>query len=101
MGEVLLFTLNLALGIAVPVMIVRWDVARLSGERLGRAWPDSSLWAATVAFGPLCLPVHFIRTRRSWLGVGLALAWLVGAILLIALPVELLALLFGVSERGR
>ena len=98
MGEVLLFTLGLALGIAVPAIIVRRDLTRLSGEPLARAWPDASLWAAVVVFGPLCLPIHFIRTRRSLLGIALGLGWLVGAVLLISLPVELLARLFGISE---
>jgi hypothetical protein len=97
-GEVLLFTLSFALGIAVPALIVRRDLTRLTGEALARAWPDASLWAAVVVFGPLCLPVHFIRTRRSGLGIALGLGWLVGAILLISLPVELLARLFGISE---
>ena len=98
MGEVLLFTLSFALGIAVPWRIVRRDLTRLSGDPLARAWPDASIWAAVVVFGPLCLPVHFIRTRRSWLGAALGLGWLVGAVLLISLPVELLARLFGLSE---
>lgn len=98
MGEVLLFTLSFALGIAVPWRIVRFDLTRLTGEPLARAWPDASVWAAVVVFGPLCLPVHFIRTRRSWLGIALGLGWLVGAVLLISLPVELLARLFGISE---
>ena len=98
MGEVLLFTVSFALGIAVPVGIVRRDLTRLKGEALARAWPDASLWAAVVMFGPLCLPVHFIKTRRIWLGVALGLAWFAGALLLISLPVELLGWLFGVSD---
>ena len=98
MGEVLLYTLSFALGIAIPALIVRRDVARLTGEPLARAWPDASLWAAVVVFGPLCLPVHFIRTRRSLLGIALGIGWLVGAVLLISLPIELLARLFGLSE---
>jgi hypothetical protein len=96
-SEVLLFTLSFALGIAVPAWIVRRDLGRLTGEPQARAWPDASLWAAVVAFGPLCLPVHFIKTRRNWLGLALGVAWLVGAILLISLPVELLGWLFGVG----
>jgi hypothetical protein len=97
-GEVLLFTLSFVLGIAVPASIVRRDVARLTGEPLARAWPDASLWAAVVVFGPLCLPIHFVKTRRTWLGLALGVAWLIGAILLISLPVELLGWLFGVGE---
>jgi hypothetical protein len=98
-GEVLLFTLSFALGIAVPAVIVRRDVARLAGEQLARSWPEASLWAAIVAFGPLSVPIHFLRTRRSWLGLGLALLWFVAAVLLVAAPVELLAQIFGVAEQ--
>jgi hypothetical protein len=97
-GEVLLFTLSFALGIAVPASIVRRDVARLRGEPLARSWPDASLWSAVVVFGPLCVPVHFIRTRRSWAGLGLAAFWLVATVLLITLPVEALGRLFGVGN---
>jgi ribosomal protein L39E len=97
-GEVLLFTVSFGLGIAVPSWIVRRDLTRLQGEALSRAWPDASLWAAVVMFGPLCLPVHFIKTRRNWRGVALGVAWLAACLLLISLPVELLAWLFGVSD---
>jgi len=96
--EVLLYTVSFALGIAVPAFIVRRDLTRLEGERLARSWPDASLWAAVVMFGPLCVPIHFIRTRRSWLGLALAIAWLVGSLLLIGLPVELLNWLFGLGQ---
>jgi hypothetical protein len=97
-GQVLLFSLSFALGIAVPAAIVRRDLQRLSGELLARSWPDASLWAAVVVFGPLCLPVHFIKTRRSWLGLLLGLGWLACAIILITLPVELLGRIFSVPE---
>lgn len=97
-GEVLLFTFSFALGIAVPAAIVRRDLAKLSREELARAWPDASLWSAVVAFGPLSVPVHFVRTRRNLLGVALALGWLVLAFLLIGVPVELLAWILGISE---
>jgi hypothetical protein len=97
-GEVLLYTLSFALGIAVPALIVRRDLAGLTGERLARSWPDASLWSAVVIFGPLCIPLHFIRTRRNWAGLGLALFWLVCAVLLISLPVEGLGLLFGIDD---
>jgi hypothetical protein len=97
-AEVLLYALSFALGIAVPATIVRRDVAKLSGERLARAWPDAGLWSAVVVFGPICVPVHFIRTRRSWTGLGLGIFWLACAVLAILLPVEGLARLFGVGE---
>jgi hypothetical protein len=101
-GEVLLFTLSFVLGIAVPATIVRRDIARLErravDEQLSRAWPDASVWSAVVVFGPISVPIHFLRTRRSWLGVLLALAWFVLALVLIAAPVEVLAQIFGISE---
>jgi hypothetical protein len=97
-GQVLLFTVSFALGIIVPAVIVRRDVARLGGERLSRAWPEASLWSAVVVFGPLCVPIHFIRTRRSWAGLGLGVLWLACAILLAGLPVEVLARIFGIGD---
>lgn len=90
-AEVLLYSLSVALGIAVPALIVRRDLAGLGGEELARAWPDASLWSAVVVFGPLSVAVHFMRTRRGWKGLGLAAVWLVGALLLTAAPVEVLA----------
>lgn len=98
MGEILLFTLSFALGIAVPAWIVRRDLARLRGEHLARSWPDASLWSAVVVFGPLCVPVHFIRTRRSWAGLGLGAFWLACAIVSITLPIEALGRIFGVGD---
>ena len=98
MSEVLLFALSFALGIAVPARVVRYDLAKLQGERLARAWPDSSLWSAVVVFGPLCVPVHFIRTRRSWAGLGLGVFWLVCTVVLISLPIEGLAAIFGIGD---
>lgn len=98
MGEVLLFTLSFVLGIAVPALIVRRDIARLAGEQLSRSWPDASLWAAVVVFGPISVPIHFLRTRRSIVGIGLSVVWFVFALLLVAAPVELLAQIFGMGE---
>jgi hypothetical protein len=97
-SEVLLYVLSFALGIAIPATIVRRDLARLTGERLARSWPDASLWSAVVVFGPLCLPIHFIRTRRSLVGAALGLGWFAGAIVASALPVELLARAFHIAE---
>ncbi|HVY31145.1 MAG TPA: hypothetical protein VHB79_31530 [Polyangiaceae bacterium] len=97
MGQVLLFTLSFVLGIAVPEAIVRHDLHCLSGEALKRSWPDASLWAAVVLFGPLCLPVHFIKTRRSWVGAALGALWLGIALFLISLSVELWGRIFQVE----
>ncbi len=98
LAEVLLFVLSMALGIAVPAVIVKRDLVRLTGEQLARAWPEASLWLAVVVFGPICLPIHFIRTRRNWAGLGLAVFWLLCALALVTLPVEALAWIFGIGE---
>ena len=93
-----MFAHSFVLGILVPEAIVRHDVEQLRGDCLARSWPDSSLWSAVVVFGPLCVPIHFMRTRRSLWGVMLGLLWLAGAVLLITLPVEALAGIFGVAD---
>lgn len=50
-------------------------LARVAPPRLERAWPPASRASAAVAFGPLCLPVHFWRTRRSLAGALAGLGW--------------------------
>ena len=74
MSEVFVVGLSLVLNALLPYVIVRYDLARLSDERLSRAWTEASFLSAVLAFGPLALPVHFARTRRSVLGLGLGLA---------------------------
>ena len=51
-------------------------------EALARAWPPQSRDAAifglwNLGVHPLCVLIHFARTRRSVLGTGLGLAWVV------------------------
>ncbi len=96
-GEVLLFALDAALGIFVCSWILRRDLRRLVGVELERAWPDASLWMAVVMFGPLSVPFHFIRTRRSLAGLDLALFWLGLAVGLSSLPGLGLRWLFGIE----
>lgn len=86
MLDVVVVTVQLALGIAVPAWLLRRDERRLPEGMLARAWPQASFWSAVVAFGPLCLPVHFVRTRRSVMGFLLGLLALA-----VALGVQLLA----------
>lgn len=82
MADIVAFCLQLALNIALPWAIVRWDERRLDAWQLARAWNDASRWAAVVVFGPLCLPFHFAKTRRSRLvGVALGLLALMVALL--------------------
>jgi len=94
-APVLLLTLELALGILVPWAILRRDFARLDATRLDRAWNDASLWSAIVLFGPLCLPFHFTKTRRSLFGLLLGLGWMLAAFLVIGLASAVLGALLG------
>lgn len=82
MKEVLELSLQIALSVAFPALVVRRDIARLAPLRLARAWNDASFWSAVVAFGPLALIVHFARTRRSLLGLLLGLGWAAAGIFL-------------------
>jgi hypothetical protein len=83
--EVLKLSLQIALGIAFPALVIKKDLARLGPLPLSRAWNDASLWSAIVAFGPISLIVHFTRTRRSFLGLGLGLCWALASVLVSAL----------------
>jgi len=51
-----------------------------------------------VVFGPLCVPVHYIRTRRSWLGLALGVFWLLCTVVVTVAPVEAWGRIFHVSE---
>lgn len=93
MKEVLGLSLQMALSIAFPVVVIRRDIARLPPTRLSRAWNDASLWSAVVTFSPLSLIVHFARTRRSLLGLLLGLLWALASLFaswLLAVVCELL-----------
>lgn len=62
--------------------IIVLDERRLRGEELARAWlpvsRDAAIFGlANVALHPVCVLLHFVRTRRSWVGVVLGFLWLV------------------------
>lgn len=97
MADALLVALSLVLNSLVPYLIVKRDLARLSEERLVRAWPEASFLSAVLAFGPLSLPVHFTKTRRSWLGFGLGVLALVLAVAAQGLVLAGLGALLGVD----
>jgi hypothetical protein len=97
MSEALILALSFALNAALPYWIVRFDLKRLSEERLARAWPEASMLSAVFAFGPLSLPVHFTKTRRSLAGLALGLAVAMGAFLAQALLAAGLSRALGVD----
>lgn len=80
MGELLEFIGQAALVIALTAWVIRRDLRRLSGEQLDRAWNDATFWSAIVMFSPLCVPIHFARTRRSLAGLALGLGWMLGVV---------------------
>jgi hypothetical protein len=77
--------IQMATGIVLPAILVRWDERRLSQPLLDRCWPESSFWCAVVAFGVFSIPVHFYRTRRSVLGLVQGLLWAVAIAVVIGL----------------
>jgi len=81
MRDAAVMVLEFVAAIAVSVLIVTHDVKRLPPELLARAWPTTSMWSAVALLGPFCIPIHFVRTRRSLWGVGLGVVWLAGAVL--------------------
>ena len=97
MAELFLLLLGVFLMSYLPYRIVRFDEQRLSSERLERAWNPASFWIAVVVFGPLSLPVHFTRTRRSLLGFLLNMELAVATVFAVMLPLELLGRLLGVD----
>ena len=57
--------------------LLAWDEQRMTELQRERAWPVASRRAAVVLFSPLCVPLHFLRTRRSLRGVVEAIVWTV------------------------
>ncbi len=76
MAAVVQFSLQLALGILLTWWVLRRDMRRLPPDQQERAWNDASFWVAVVVFNPICIPIHFIRTRRSLGGVVRGMAWM-------------------------
>jgi hypothetical protein len=87
---VVAFVFQLVMGVVLTAKVVHWDMRRLGPERLARAWNIASFWSAVVAFGPLCVPVHFVRTRRSVLGFLVGVAWATGLLVALGLASDAL-----------
>jgi hypothetical protein len=77
------FLVQLVLGVFLTAKVVGRDMRRSSRERLARAWNPATFWSAIVAFGPLSIPVHFVRTRRSVGGFLLGAAWAAGVLVVL------------------
>jgi hypothetical protein len=82
MNEVLSLLIPWGVGVIAVHGILRRDERRMGAKLAARAWPAASRLSAIVNFGELCLPVHFVRTRRSLRGAALGVAWAVGVGLL-------------------
>jgi hypothetical protein len=95
--EILVVASSFVLNAALPYWIVKYDLRRLGPDRLSRAWNDASFLAAVLAFGPLSIPVHFVKTRRSWVGLALGLGASAGAILCAGLAELALSWVLGVD----
>jgi len=91
--ELLQVVVSWALTLPSVAAIIVVDERRLRGEELARAWPAQSRDAAifglwNLGVHPLCVLMHFIRTRRGFAGVDLGLFWL-GAVVAVDIGAQL------------
>lgn len=98
MHDALEILLSFALQTAVAFLVIQRDERSLGERELARAWPPASRASAIVGFGGVvALPLHFLRTRRNFAGVGLAVLAFVGIVLLNVALDLVLGFLFGVG----
>lgn len=97
MFEALIVALSLVMNALLPYWIVRFDLRRLSAERLARAWTHASFLSAVIAFGPFSLPIHFAKTRRSLVGFGLGVGLAALSFAAQGLAAALLSAVFGLD----
>lgn len=91
MTELVALLVSMTLQIVVPFWVIRRDDRRLTGVAHARGFPAATFWIAVVVFGPLSIPIHFVRTRRNWVGLLLGLGWFVATLGLIVVAGLLLA----------
>jgi hypothetical protein len=82
---------QLALQITLTAWVIRRDMWRTPPAELVRSWNDASFWSAVVVFGPVCIPVHFVRTRRSFLGLAAGIDWMMAVMVVLWLVGEAIA----------
>src|SRR5580700_6873691 len=85
MSEILALLIPNVIACCAVFALFAWDEGRMTDEQRARAWPVASRRIAVVLFSPLCVPLHFVRTRRSLWGVLLAVAWTVALFALLML----------------
>jgi hypothetical protein len=101
--EVVQIVASWAATLPTVATIIVWDERRLEGEALARAWPpqsrDAAIFGIYLGVPPICVLVHFVRTRRSTLGVVVGLLWFcavvainIGAQLGVAIAIDWLGL---------
>ena len=96
MDEILVILLLLPFNYLAPWWIVRRDMRSLAPTRLARCWNSASLGSAILAFGPLCLPFHFVKAHGLLRGLGLGIVWTAVVVFVPALALEGLAALLNV-----
>jgi hypothetical protein len=77
------YALQLVLGVLLPWSVLRGDLRRLTPEQLARTWSPATFWCAVVVFGPLCIPIHFVKARRTLGGFLLGLLCMSDVLLLL------------------
>jgi hypothetical protein len=87
--------LQIVLGVVFTAWVIRRDMRRAPPARLARSWNDASFWSAVVAFGPLSIPVHFVRTRRSFVGLLVGLVAMAAVFAALALVSTVLGFVSG------
>jgi hypothetical protein len=85
MRELIALCTQMATGIVLPALLIKWDERRLGPGSLARCWPVASFWCAVVVFGMFSIPVHFCRTRRSVLGLVQGLLWALAMAIVVTL----------------
>ena len=95
MADVIQFSLQLALGILLTWWVLRRDVRKLDPEQRERAWNEASFWVAVVVFNPICIPIHFVRTRRSLAGFAMGLLWMAAELAVLVGASDVTARLLG------
>ena len=93
MVDVLVLVTQLGLMIWLSWWVIRRDLRRLEPEELARTWGEASFWVAVVCFAPLCIPVHFVKARRSLEGLLFGVGWMLGVLVAVSAATWALELL--------